>query len=437
MKKIISSLLLSTTLSLIANANAASTNDSDPNNARHFDQAMRIIKNNYVEPVSDNALFKNAMKGMLEGLDPHSGYLDADDLHDLKNITSGHLSGIGLEITMEDGFIKVITPLDDTPAQKAGIKSGDIIVRIDGVLTKGMTLREAAKKMRGAKGTAVTLTLVHKDSNKPVQLKVVRADIKLQSVKGRLLKDNIGYVRISNFESTTASDLEAAVKQLNITNKSPIKGLILDLRNNPGGLLESATAVSDDFLDPSDMKTNDLVVYTKGRVPDSQIKIKALPGDIIMRAPLIILINSGSASGAEIVAGALQDHKRALIVGSRSFGKGSVQTVIPLDGDSAIKLTTALYYTPSGRSIQASGIAPDVTVDELKVTKAEDNGLSGLYAKEADLRGHIRNGQNSIANIINNNAGFVSENQLLTSDYQLAVALYLLEGMTAWQAKQH
>lgn len=436
MKNLIKSLSLIITLSFTAITQAANSQNDTDNNAHRFNQAMHIIKNNYVEPMSDNTLFKNAMKGMLEGLDPHSSYLDADDLHDLKNMTSGHLSGIGLEITMEDGFVKVVTPLDDTPAQKAGIKTGDIIVRIDNVLTKGMTIREAAKKMRGAKGTVVNLTIVRKNSNKPIQLKLIRADIKLQSVKSRLLEPDIGYIRISNFEMNTARDLEAAVKKLNLENKSPIKGLILDLRNNPGGLLNSAATVSDDFLDPRDLKINNLVVYTKGRIPDSQIKIKAQPGDILNRAPLVILINEGSASGAEIVAGALQDHKRALIIGTRSFGKGSVQTVIPLDNNSAIKLTTALYYTPAGRSIQASGIVPDVTVDDLKISQIEDSAPNGLYAKEADLRGHIINGQNKTIKMINTATGTVSDKQLVMDDYQLAIASYLLEGMTAMQIKR-
>lgn len=436
MKNLIKSLSLLITLSIATTTQAANTQNDSDNNAHHFNQAMRIIKNNYVEPVSDNALFKNAMKGMLEGLDPHSSYLDADDLHDLRNMTSGHLSGIGLEITLEDGFVKVVTPLDDTPAQKAGIKSGDIIVRINNVLTKGMTIREAAKKMRGEKGTIVNLIIVRKDSNKPLHLKLVRADIKLQSVKSRLLELNIGYVRISNFETNTASDLEAAVKKLNLENKSPLKGLILDLRNNPGGLLDSAAAVSDDFLDPRDLKINNLIVYTKGRVPDSQLKIKAQPGDILNRAPLVILINEGSASGAEIVAGALQDHKRALVIGRRSFGKGSVQTVIPLDSNSAIKLTTALYYTPAGRSIQASGIVPDVAVDDLKISQVENSAINDLYAKEADLRGHLINGQKKSFKMINTATGTVSDKQLVMDDYQLAIAVYMLEGMTALQIKR-
>lgn len=425
-------------LLIATTANAA--NGLSNNELQRFNNAINIIKKNYVESVSDEKIFKDALSGVLDGLDPHSDYLDSDELKDLQTLTSGQLSGIGLEITLDEGFVKVVTALDDSPAQKAGIKSGDMILRIDSTLTKGMNLREVSKKIRGPKGSTVTLLILHKEANKPVELKLVRADIKIQSVKSRLLAPHLGYVRLSNFEATTATDMSTAIKKLAEENQAPLKGLILDLRNNPGGLLDVAAKVTDDFLDPHDMKDNDLIVYTKGRTADSQMKIKAEPGDLLFQAPMIVLINGGSASGAEIVAGALQDHKRALIVGTRTFGKGSVQTIIPLDANTGLKLTTALYYTPSGRSIQASGIVPDVKIDDLTITQAAESDISKLYTKEADLRGHLINNKTANTNTTpasESNPFLSSNKKMITDDYQLAVALYLLEGMTAWERKQH
>jgi carboxyl-terminal processing protease len=419
-------------LTIIQTANGASEGLSE-NNLERFNQVVQVIKNNYVEPVANEKILKNALQGLTDGLDPHSEYLDVDELKDLQAVTSGQFGGLGLEITLDDNFIKVVTPLDDTPAQKAGIKSGDVILRIDSFPTKGMTLREASKKMRGPKGSSVTLMILHKDKNKPVPIKLVRDDIKIQSVKSRVLEPGLGYLRIASFQTMTDADADAAIKKLSQENHAPLKGLILDLRNNPGGLLDVAAKVTNNFLDPRNLKENDLIVYTKGRTPDSRMQLKAQPNDILFRAPMVVLINEGSASGAEIVAGALQDHKRALIVGARSFGKGSVQTIIPLDDSTALKLTTALYYTPAGRSIQAAGIMPDVKVDDLKITQAAEDDLSNLYTKEADLRGHIANAQSPGYTNLSINKKLSSNKQMLVDDYQLTVALYLLKAMTVWQ----
>lgn len=354
---------------------------------QRFGTAIQIVKTYYVEPVSDQKLFEGAIRGMLGQLDPHSDFLDADDLRDLKDMTTGQFSGLGIEISAENGVIKVISPLDGSPAQKAGVKPGDLIVLIDGTPVKDMTLREAVKKMRGKKGTPVNLSILRK-GEKPIKMKLIRDDIKVPSVKGRLLEGGYGYVRIASFQTTTGALLEQTVKDLQKQAGGKLKGLVLDLRNDPGGLLDAAVQVSDDFINGPDKNGNDLIVYTKGRIEGSGVKMNATPGDILNGAPMVVLINQGSASGSEIVAGALQDHKRAIIVGEKSFGKGSVQTVIPLSDDSAIKLTTALYYTPSGRSIQAKGISPDVMIDDLKVTVSDKDNI---VVKEANLTGHFHN----------------------------------------------
>ena len=350
------------------------------------------IKANYYEDKSDESLLEGAMKGMVTGLDPHSEYMNKKDYADLKENTSGSFGGLGMEVGAEDGFVKIISPIEDTPAERAGIKSGDSIGKIDGVSTRGMTVSEAVKKMRGKPGTNIELTVSRKDSSKPLVFKLTRAIIKVQSVRSKLIEPGYGYIRITQFQERTVATLNEAAQKLAKENKAPLKGLVLDLRDDPGGLLNGAVGVSAAFL-PDNAK----VVSTKGRDGKEGMVLKAQREDYILspssdplknlpaelkNIPLTVIINSGSASASEIVAGALQDHKRAVIVGTQSFGKGSVQTVMPLSNGSAVKITTSLYYTPNDRSIQAQGIVPDVEVKDKNRT---------FESREADLAGHIGN----------------------------------------------
>ncbi len=367
---------------------------------REFSEVFGKIKSDYVEPVSDKKLIDDAINGMLSGLDPHSQYLDADAFKDLEDGTQGEFGGLGIEVSMEDGFVKVVAPIEDTPAQKAGIKSGDLIIKLDDTPVKGMTINDAVKRMRGEPNTPIVLTIVRKGVDQPFAVKVMRAIIKVKSVKSTLLEPNFGYVRITQFQEHTGENLVDAINALAVTNKGPLKGLVLDLRNNPGGLLTSAVAVSSAFL-----PANSLVVYTDGRTADSKMRLSATPDDYLHGSesdylaklpawsktiPIVLLINGGSASASEIVSGALQDHKRAVILGTQSFGKGSVQTVLPLGNGSGIKLTTARYFTPSGRSIQAKGITPDIIVEEGKVVNSNTDGdLMNIH--EADLENHLSN----------------------------------------------
>jgi carboxyl-terminal processing protease len=317
-----------------------------------FSEVYGRIRQDYVEPVPDGKLLEDAIRGMLSGLDPHSSYLDAEQYNELKVGTTGQFGGLGIEVGMENGFIKVISPIDDTPAQKAGIKAGDLIIRLDDKPVKGMSLTDAVKSMRGEPGSAISLTVVREGVEQPLKIKIVRDIIKVKSVKSRMLEEGYGYVRITSFQAKTGESMVEAINELR--KAGDLKGLVLDLRNNPGGVLNAAVSVSDAFLD------NGLVVYTDGRIEDSKMKFNATPGDILKDAPMVVLINAGSASASEIVAGALQDHKRAIVMGEKTFGKGSVQTILPTSNGGAVKLTTARYYTPSRRSIQAEGITPDV-----------------------------------------------------------------------------
>ncbi|MGB6976491.1 MAG: S41 family peptidase, partial [Gammaproteobacteria bacterium] len=369
------------------------TNTIPLRDIQRFAAVIAQIKRYYIEPVDDKTLFNNAIRGMLSNLDPHSAYLDANDMKDLETVTTGEFGGIGIEVIPENGFIKVITPLDDTPAAHAGIKAGDLIVRIDNKLLKDMTVEQAINLIRGKKGTYITLTLFRKGATKPLVIKVMRDIIKVQAVKSRTLENGYGYVRIAVFQAPTKNDMVKAINQLLQQSKGNLKGLVLDLRNDPGGLLDSAVDVADAFLDANKLGNNKLIVYTKGRVPGANIEAKATSGKkLLENVPMVVLINQGSASASEIVAGALQDHKRAIILGTRSFGKGSVQTVIPIDYDTGIKLTTALYYTPKGRSIQATGIIPDVMVPELEIAKRKEQNDNFNPIQESDLRGHLTNG---------------------------------------------
>ncbi len=389
---------------------------------RTFSDVFGRIKSDYVESVEDKELLENAIRGMLTGLDPHSSYLDAEQFKELQVGTTGQFGGLGIEVGMENGFVKVIAPIDDTPAQRAGVKAGDLVIRLDDTPVKGMTLGDAVKIMRGKPGTDIELTIVREGQDKPLQITITRDIIKVQSVRSRMLEPGYGYLRISQFQSKTADYLVKAMDDLKKENDGPLKGLILDLRNNPGGVLNGAVAVSDAFLDKG------LIVYTEGRLPDSSLRFNATPDDVADGAPIVVLVNQGSASASEIVAGALQDHKRALIIGTQTFGKGSVQTILPLSGGTALKLTTARYYTPSGRSIQAEGISPDIELESLKIAAIEQN-IEPL--SEADLSGHLENGNKK-------KSGEKEDKQadsdtdtefLIREDYQLYEALNMLKGM--------
>ena len=401
---------------------------------QRFTAVVEYIRKFYVKPVDDKFLFESAIRGMLSGLDPHSAYLDAEDFADLKVNTSGKFGGLGIEVTLEEGFVKVISPIDDTPAQQAGIKAGDLIIRLDDTPVKGLTLRKAVDMMRGEKGTEIVLTIIREGQPAPLVLKVTRDVIRVKSVKSKVLDEAYGYVRISQFQNRTADDLQMALKELKKEINGPLKGLILDLRNNPGGILEASVQVADTFLDHKSLKYNKLIVYTEGRLPGSAIQETSKTKDFLKGAPMVVLVNGGSASASEIVAGALQDHKRAVIMGEPTFGKGSVQTVLPLNDTYGLKLTTALYFTPSGRSIQAEGIIPDIEVKSLEIPAQEEDKNAWSALKESDLSGHLQNStdkeemeqekETSGATPANDNVS-----PLAMTDYQLNEALNLLKGL--------
>jgi carboxyl-terminal processing protease len=359
----------------------AETNQLPYEGLKTFSEVYGRIKQDYVEPVKDDKLLEDAIRGMLTGLDPHSAYLDKEQYDELKVGTTGQFGGLGIEVGMENGFVKVIAPIDDTPAQKAGVKAGDLIIRLDDKPVKGLSLNDAVKIMRGEPGSPIVLTIVREGAEQPIKIKLVRDIIKVKSVKSRMLEEGYGYVRLSSFQAKTGESMVDAIAELNKNGK--LKGLVIDLRNNPGGVLNAAVTVSDAFLDEG------LIVYTDGRIEDAKMKFNATSGDMLDGAPIVVLINAGSASASEIVAGALQDHKRAVIMGEKTFGKGSVQTILPTSSGGAVKLTTARYYTPSGRSIQAEGIAPDVPISRLKLEAAAQSEFGPL--KEADLTNHLEN----------------------------------------------
>ncbi|WP_422138889.1 S41 family peptidase [Endozoicomonas sp. ALC020] len=394
---------------------------------RTFTEALQLIKSAYVEDIDDKTLLDNAIQGMVSGLDPHSSYLKPDEFKELEINTSGKFGGLGIEVGMENGFIKVIAPIDDTPAQKAGVKAGDLIIKLDDTSVKGMTLMESVDKMRGKPGEPIKLTIVREGAPKPINLVVKRDIIKVQSVKSRVLEDGYGYIRLSQFQSESDKELVEHLNKLKKSQNGKLKGLVLDLRNNPGGVLQSAVGVVDAFIKEG------LIVYTKGNIPNSQLSFKASKDDPSEGMPLVVLINGGSASASEIVAGALQDHHRAVLVGTESFGKGSVQTVLPLrnNKEKGLKLTTALYYTPNGRSIQAEGIKPDIFVPKAKVTPEED--VSDY--KEADLQGHLTNGNKKTEKGKHKKSKQLKDKQkdesgsLAEQDYQLSQALNVLKGI--------
>lgn len=391
---------------------------------RTFVEVLDRIKAAYVEPVDDKTLLENAIKGMLSNLDPHSAYLEPEAFADLQESTTGEFGGLGIEVGIEDGFIKVVSPIDDTPASKAGVEAGDLIVKIDGKPTKGLSMVEAVGMMRGKPGTDIRLSLV-REGGKPFDVKLTRAIIKVTSVKSQILEPGYGYLRVTQFQVNTGDEVGKALANLKKSNSGrKLDGLVLDLRNNPGGVLQAAVEVSDHFL------TDGLIVYTQGRIANSELRFSADKADASEGVPLVVLINGGSASASEIVAGALQDQKRGVVMGTDSFGKGSVQTVLPLNNDRALKLTTALYYTPNGRSIQAQGIEPDIEVTRAKLTREQ----STESLREADLAGHLGNGNGGPDRPSNSQAGEGSPRPQ-DEDYQLGQALNLLKGLNLTRGK--
>jgi len=404
---------------------------------RAFTEVFGKIKEEYVEQISDTKLLEDAVKGMLAGLDPHSAYLDTEAFTELRVGTSGEFGGLGIEVSMEDGFVKVVTPIDDTPAARAGVQAGDLIIRLDETPVKGMSLNDAVKIMRGKPGSDLRLTIVRENHAGPLEIIVTRAVITVKSIKSRMLDPGFGYVRITQFQSHTGEDLIKALSKLKKENGSKLNGLVLDMRNNPGGVLNAAVSVSDAFIKKG------LIVYTEGRRKEAELRFNATPTDLLNGGPLVVLVNGGSASAAEIVAGALQDHKRAIIMGTQTFGKGSVQTILPMNNGAALKITTARYYTPSGRSIQAEGITPDIALENVRVAAIEPQ-LDRI--KEANLSGHLENpngdskeAQSASEDLANDNNDKKNDSkpkeQLVKDDYQLFEALNLLKGLHILQSR--
>jgi carboxyl-terminal processing protease len=420
---------------------AAKSNSDTYRQLNLFAEVFERVRSDYVEEVGDETLVETAINGMLSSLDPHSSYLNAKNYKDMQVQTRGEFGGLGIEVTMENGLVKVVSPIDDTPAAKAGIKPNDFITHLDGEPVAGLTLPEAVEKMRGPVNSSIKLT-VRREGKDPFDVSLTRAVVKIQSVKSRLEGENIGYIRITSFNEQTDSGLQNAVKNLKEKAGNKLIGYVLDLRNNPGGLLDQAIAVSDAFLERGE------IVSTRGRRSDDAQRFNARPGDITNGLPIVVLINGGSASASEIVAGALQDHHRAVLLGTKSFGKGSVQTIIPLPGHGAMRLTTARYYTPSGRSIQAKGIEPDILVEPAKIEKV----AQGTIRHEADLRGALKNtdkapaqsgGGDAPANVPPGTtpappaeSGSVDPLVLGTAeDYQLARALDMLRGVALFSGR--
>ena len=400
-------------------ASAAAADAVDLDDIRNFSRVFEVVRQAYVEKVDSKTLMKAAITGMLGGLDPHSEYLDKEGLERLAEDTTGQYSGLGIEVLQMDGGLRIVSPIDDTPASRAGIKSGDNIVKINGTVVDAKNVDKMFKQLRGRPGSKIALTIVHANSDKLIDLNLVRENIAISSVKLRELEPGYIYVRISQFQDDTADDLTHKLTAFISQHGAP-KGAVLDLRNNPGGLLTAAVGVSDDLLD------NGVIVTTRGRLQDANMGFKAHPGDLLNGAPVVVLTNNGTASAAEIVAGALKDNHRALTVGQRTFGKGVVQTVLPLDGEHAVKITTARYYTPNGTSIQAEGIRPDIALADLAVGKMD--AAPTLISSEADLPNHLVN-ENSRATVADNAAADAADAKLATGDYVLAQGLNVVKGM--------
>jgi carboxyl-terminal processing protease len=409
-----------------ASAIAPATSASAPNEVslddiRNFTRVYQIVKQAYVEKVDDKTIMKAAISGMVTGLDPHAEYLDKEGLDELSEDTTGQYSGLGIEVLQGDGELRIVAPIDDTPASRGGIKPGDIIVKVDNVPVDSQNIDEAYKKLRGTAGSKITLTVLHEKSDKPVDIPLVRETIAVTSVKVRELAPGYAYIRISQFQEDTASDLEKKLGEL-IKKNGAQKGAVLDLRSNPGGLLTAAVGVSDAFLDSG------VIVTTRGRVPDSNLHFDAHAGDLLNGAPMVALVDNGTASAAEIVSGALKDHHRALIMGRRTFGKGVVQTVLPLDAEHAVKITTARYYTPNGTSIQAEGINPDIALADLAVNKSEAPPM--LIGSEADLPNHLANEKADAAKTDGDDGG-----KLAIEDFALSQALNVVRGLSLTHAQ--
>jgi len=396
-----------------------------------FGDIFEQTRANYVDPVKDKKLIEYALNGMLSSLDPHSGYMNEKEAKSMSVQNRGEFGGLGIEVTLDNGVIKIVSPIDDTPAARAGIEAGDLIVEIDGKQVMGMSLSEAVDKMRGKVGTSIDLTIIRKGEKKPLKFKIIRDIIKIQSVKSHVENGNIGYIRITVFNAQTYPGLKKAFKKIKREAGDKIIGYVLDLRNNPGGLLEQAIAVSDAFLDKGE------IVSTRGRNPDDMRSDKATHGDLSNGLPIAVLINAGSASASEIVAGALQDHRRAIIMGTQSFGKGSVQTLFNVPGGGMVRLTTARYFTPSGRSIQAKGITPDIKVERAKVVE-EKRVFAQIH--EADLKGALKNPDNDIAKKTKTKAKTKSnkkdkekkKKEVIKNDYQLLRAVDLIQGISLY-----
>lgn len=386
-----------------------------------FTDVLAIVKKSYVEEVDTKKLIYGAINGMLAALDPHSSFMPPDTYKELKLDTKGEFGGLGIEISIKDGILTVISPIEDTPAYRAGLKSGDQILKIDDKFTKDLTIMDAVKRMRGKKGTKVSLTIMREGFDKPKEFPLTRDIIQVKSVKFKMLDDGYGYVRIAQFQEKTADDLQKALASLNESGKGKLKGLVLDLRNDPGGLLDQAVKVSETFLDEGK-----LIVYTEGREKDAQMKFSSRKSEKQPNYPIVALINSGSASASEIVAGALQDHKRAVVMGVQSFGKGSVQTIIPLSDNSGLRLTTAKYFTPSGRSIQAKGITPDIVVERIELAATEKK--ESMHLREKDLENHFENDKKEPSTDKADAQPLYKTDEQVKNDYQLLRALDLLKG---------
>lgn len=402
---------------------------------RNFVEILNRVKQGYVEEVSDQQLLENAIRGMVGGLDPHSAYLSAQEFREINISTTGKFGGLGIEVTMRNGFVYVVAPIDGTPAKRAGMEAGDLIIRINGTAVKGMSLMDAVKIMRGEPGSKISLTVLREDKDEPFKVEITRDIIKVKSVRSHMLEPGYGYVRVSQFSNRTGKALDQAIASLTEEAGGDLKGLVLDLRNNPGGVLSAAVDVSDAFLKSGE------IVTIKGRAPNTDQIFSATAGDALESAPLVVLVNEGSASASEIVAGALQDSGRAVIMGRRTFGKGSVQTIVPLESGAALKLTTARYFTPSGRSIQAEGISPDVKIPEVEVTASKDDEISPF--SEADLAGALENNTGdpeaaaAEGETTADTAAKAEEDgpPLVEEDYALYEALTLLKGMHILSAR--
>jgi carboxyl-terminal processing protease len=415
-------LILALSLRQDAGAAGQSANSSETYKELNlFGEVFELVRADYVSDVSDDSLVESAINGMLTSLDPHSNYMNAKNFNDMKVQTRGEFGGLGIEVSMDNGFVKVVSPIDDTPAARAGLKPGDLITQLDGHPVQGMTLPEAVEKMRGPVNSDIRLT-IRRSGREPFDVKLTRATIKIQSVRSHLIGDDIGYIRITSFNEQTDVGLNNAMKNLKQQAGSKLRGIVLDLRNNPGGLLDQAVAVADAFLDRGE------IVSTRGRRSEDAQRYDARPGDVASGLPVAVLINGGSASASEIVAGALQDHHRAILLGTRSFGKGSVQTIIPLPAHGAMRLTTARYYTPSGRSIQAKGIEPDIVVEAAKIEPTTDKAGAKVAAVQDGKKNSSTNEGASESSVDPSIMG-------TPADYQVARAVDMLRGMALFNGR--